>query len=309
MSAVTPLNTTFSEVSLVSLLIAGGIAKPQESIIRRAYLQYGSTVSAVLAGRGYVQGAVDIYRQAESLPSQETQDRLRLEGISTNGSVCEGSSLTRCFRNRDELVLKPLDKHEHARALELLDALNGKTISGLTPFELHSGTKNQKQFMLMPLFGSSLEVLPHLDNDDIAELWRCLSDALRGLHSLGFAHMDIKLANICLNRCAFVLIDLGSVTRFGAPTTTTRPYVARDYPNGMHYSSARADWWLLAMTLAEKVAGLKVGEFRTPTMAKISEMLEVELPPAIWAELKKELYPAVDEEGHKLRPLEAATLP
>jgi len=278
------------DVTIESLLIAGGVSSPQESVIRRAYTRYGSAVVAALAGRGRVQAAVDVYRLAESLPSLTTVNQLQLEGITINGrTLYEGSPVTRCFRNRFELVLKPLDKREHDRALAFSEAMNGNSaISGLTPFELRSSAKG-KHFMLMPVFGASLECLSLLDNEDITELWRCMRNALRGLHGFGFAHMDIKPANICLDRRAFVLIDLGSVTRFGEAASTTPPYVARDFPGGMLYSSALADWWLLAMTLAEKATGLRVGEVDTPTMAMLSKRLEEKLPPDVWAELREEL--------------------
>ena len=277
------------DVTIESLLIAGGVASPQESVIRRAYTRYGGAVVAALAGRGRIQAAVDVYRLAESQPSLTTVNRLQLEGITISGPLSEGSPVTRCFRNRTELVLKPLDKREYDRALAFFEALNGTSaISGLTPFELRSSAKG-KHFMLMPVFGASIECLPHLDNEDITELWRCMRNALRGLHGYGFAHMDIKPANICLDRRAFVLIDLGSVTRFGEEAATTPPYVARDFPGGMLYSSALADWWLLAMTLAEKATGLRVGEVDRPTMVMLSKRLEENLPPAVWAELREEL--------------------
>lgn len=70
--------------------------------------------------------------------------------------------------------------------------------------------------------------------------------------------MDIKPANICLDGAgeAF-LIDFGSVCAFGAHTSSTPAYVP-------HYvlsrrSSAALDWWMLAMTLAEKACGPEGG--------------------------------------------------
>ena len=147
--------------------------------------------------------------------------------------------------------------------------------------------------MLMPLAGASLEVLPHLSAEDVHVLWQCTRDALRGLHARGFAHMDVKPANICLSARLFVLIDLGSVARFDEPTSTTMPYVPRDFPGEMRRSSALADWWLLAMTLAEKATGLAVGEVRTPTMAELTERLFKGLPCSVWDELRTELVPEV----------------
>ena len=272
-----------------ALLIAGGVAAPQPSVVRRAFTRYGGAVVAALAGGGRAEAAVDAYRLAESLPSLTTAEGLRLEGIDIDGPLFEGSPAIRCFRNRAEFVLKPLDEREHECARTLLDALNrGETVSGITPFELRSSAKG-KHFMLMPLFGAALEALPRLHGESVEVLWRCARDALCGLHALGFAHMDVKPANICLDRRAFVLIDLGSAARFGEPAATTLPYVPADFPGRMRLSSARADWWLLAMTLAEKATGLRVGGAPTPTMAALRERLSVGLPSAVWAELREKL--------------------
>ena len=53
---------------------------------------------------------------------------------------------------------------------------------------------------------------------------------------------------------------MGSVARFGEAAATTPPYVAADFSRRhADEQRARADWWLLAMTLAEKAAGLAVG--------------------------------------------------
>jgi hypothetical protein len=81
------------DVTIESLLIAGGVASPQESVIRRAYTRYGGAVVAALAGRGRVQAAVDVYRLAESQPSLTTVNRLQLEGI-----TIERTSITRAVQ-------------------------------------------------------------------------------------------------------------------------------------------------------------------------------------------------------------------
>ena len=144
--------------------------------------------------------------------------------------------------------------------------------------------------MLMPRYGASLEHLPALSGESTRVLWDSIGGALRGLHALGFAHMDVKPANICLAGAqGFVLVDLGSVAPFGDSTATTAPYVAADFPGAMRCSSARADWWQLAMTLAEKACGehcLDVGMHAPPTMAKLSIRLCEHLPAALWRELE-----------------------
>jgi hypothetical protein len=60
----------------------------------------------------------------------------------------------------------------------------------------------------------------------------------------------------------------------------------------MRRSSAHADWWQLAMTLAEKACGvhcLDVGACAVPTMAALSAHLREHLPAAVWQELEPQL--------------------
>ena len=273
-----------------SLLIAGGIAAPRASVVRRAFTRYGAAIVAALAAGGRVEAALDTYHLAESLPSLTTAADFHHHGVDVDGPLYEGSPVTRCFRSRSEFVLKPLDEAEYRRAKALCDALAGTDIPGLTHFELLTSGAG-KRFMLMPLAGAALEVLPHLSAEDIHVLWQCTRDALRDLHARGFAHMDVKPANICLSARLFVLIDLGSVARFDEPTSTTIPYVPRDFPGKMRCSSALADWWLLAMTFAEKATGLAVGEVKPPTMAELADRLLGGLPRGVWDELRAELFP------------------
>ena len=282
--------------TFTTILIASGkMPAPEASVVRRVMTRYGHLVQGAFlnaAGRDF-QAALDIYAMAKSLPSLTTANELLVDGFYLDGPLYEGSPVTRCFdEDLREWVLKPLDEREYSRASALLEALAGSPpaeIPELTPFKLHRSSK-ANVFMLMPLFGASLEVIPHLAAKNAEVLWRCMRDALRRLHALGFAHMDVKPANICLSAGAFVLIDLGSVARFNESASTTPAYVPSDYPRNMKQSSALADWWLLAMTLAEKATGLDVGSAVSPTMRALDERLEEKLPPSVWAELRAELY-------------------
>ena len=278
--------------SLEDLLVAGGMRRTdvRKEVVRRAYTRYGGAVAGALAGAGRAEAAVDIYAMAASLPSLTTEADLRIAGLHVNGLLFEGGALVRCFRGREEFILKPLDARERGRALALHEMLTTRhgPIAGLTAFELHP--RGDKLFMLMPRFGASLEHLAALDAEDALVLWRSVGGALRDLHALGFAHMDVKPANICVAGAqGFVLVDIGSVARFGEATSTTAPYVAADFPGAMRRSSAHADWWQLAMTLAEKACGercLDVGACAVPTMAALAAHLQQHLPVALWRELE-----------------------
>ena len=280
--------------SLEDLLVIGGMrrADVRKEVVRRAYTRYGGAIAGALAGSGRAEAAVDVYAMAACLPSTTTDADFRLRGLHVNGLLFEGGTLVRCFRGRKEFILKPLDAREKGRALALHDALTTASapIAGLTAFELHP--RGDKFFMLMPRYGASLEHLAALDAEDALVLWRSVSGALRALHALGFAHMDVKPANICAAGEGFVLVDLGSVACFEDATSTTAPYVAADFPGAMRRSSARADWWQLAMTLAVKACGercLDVGVCAAPTMAALAAHLREHLPAALWQELEPQL--------------------
>lgn len=278
--------------SLEDLLVASGMRREEvrREVVRRAYTRYGGVVAGALAGTGRPEAAADVYALAASLPSLTTEADFRLAGLHVNGLLFEGGALVCCFRERDEFVLKPLDAREDRRARALHEAMTAAraTIPGLAAFELHP--RGDQLFMLMPHYGASLEHLPTLSGESTRVLWQSIGGALRGLHALGFAHMDVTPANICVAGAqGFVLVDLGSVARFGEATATTAPYGAADFPGAMRRSSALADWWQFAMTLAEKACGghcLGVGASSTPTMAALAARLREHLPAALWRELE-----------------------
>ena len=146
----------------------------------------------------------------------------------------------------------------------------------------------------MPKFPTSLETLPYLSDEGVLKLWDELNTALLSLHALGFAHMDIKPSNICLNvASAAILIDLGSISRFGSISSSTAAYIPHDFESNRR-ASASLDWWMLAMTLAEKACGpehgLKVGEeARSATKAELRRHLETYLDRRVWVGLEPKL--------------------
>ena len=124
-------------------------------------------------------------------------------------------------------------------------------------------------------------------------VWEHIREALEQLHAKGFAYSDIKPGNICLTEdgASTVLIDLGSVARFGERTSSTQAYVPRDMARGR--ASVALDWWMLAMTLAEKGCGpdhmLDISGTQEASKAELRDHLSVRLDPAIWEALKPKL--------------------
>ena len=131
----------------------------------------------------------------------------------------------------------------------------------------------------MPLHPVTLEHLPFLVSDTIHLFWACLSGALDFLHQHSFAHNDVKPANILINtRGEFILTDLGSLVPFGLRSASTQAYIPRelwDRRNGRGpVSSSITDFWMLAMTIFEKVCRGVIGGAETPMQSTIIEAIE-----------------------------------
>lgn len=86
----------------------------------------------------------------------------------------------------------------------------------------------------------------------------------------------------------FVLIDLGSVVRFGQKTASTAAYIP--FELRAERASTIVDWWMFAATLAER--GCALGGWgdgtMNPSQQKLSECLQEKLP-EIWEQLKTKL--------------------
>ena len=62
--------------------------------------------------------------------------------------------------------------------------------------------------MLMPLFPTTLEHLPHLGKEAAEKMIMQVSTALKALHQRNLSHMDIKPSNICISNTGdFVVAD------------------------------------------------------------------------------------------------------
>ena len=230
--------------------------------------------------------AREVYEAAARIPEVSTAAALfSRDGLQLDGPLFEGSSLTYCFRGLRVLLLKSLDEKEAERAAVLRGALHEK-LEHVVEFELIS--RGSKSFMLMPKFEATLEQISWLREPDSVTLLDHISCGLRSLHTLGFSHADVKPANIALQRGAFVLIDVGSVCRFGIGTSSTDAYVPRDFfGDKASRSSAVLDWWMLGMTMAEKCCRsemecVKIGNSRSLTKEALVNHLQNSLPTALW---------------------------
>ena len=278
------------------LLVRGGLREDDisASVLRRARTKYANAILLAVQDSRAAE-AVDIYRHAERLPSTATVLQLEVDGYLLNGSLFEGSELTLCYRAEKVFILKSLEDKEAERIRVFHAAIPGHSIPGITSFELKDSAFHGKTLMIMPKFPTTLEPLPYLSSEGTVNLWHCLSQALEAIHTLGFAHMDIKPSNICVSESGvYCLIDLGSICPFNERSSSTPSYIPHDFNVNSRRASASLDWWMLAMTLAEKCCGasngLDVGsKAKSATMAQLRDHLAAHLNPAIWAALEPKL--------------------
>ena len=281
-------------VTFEALLRSGGIV-PDHNILMRAMHRYGDLVNSARAERS-MEAAISAYNMASALPSTATAAAFRVDGLVVNGDLWQNSEFTICYRGTLQFVLKPLTSRETKRAEAFMAQIDGP-ISHVTTFELVESIHG-KTFMLMPRFLDTLERCPILYGDGVIKLWRQMSAALEAVHAIGFAHMDVKPANICMNEAGdFVIVDLGSIARFEQRTSCTACYIPTDLlPASVESfnipASPLVDWWMLAMTLAEKGCGdspFHIGGAKGWRMAEVRARLAEYLPVEVWSELQVKL--------------------
>jgi hypothetical protein len=289
-----------------ALLRAAGEKSISADIAARAHTRFASRVTNALLQRSAAQ-AQRVYLDAEALPSLTTELGFALADVRMDGPLYADSPLSVGYRGLRAFVVKPVASEDVPRLTALLAAISagaGGALPHVAPLELLPASRAGRVFALLPRYADTLERMPPLrpleDAEAVGALWAQLSTALAALHALGFAHGDVKPANACLDGGVITLVDLDSAARFGEPTATTPAYLPleeRPQPPARSRASARADWWALAMTLAEKAcgdAGLPIGRGGAPrgwAAAEVRALLGAQLPAAVWAELQPRIAP------------------
>ena len=292
--------TGTATLTFEDLLVEGGMRATDiaPEVVECANLRYsGAIVNAIMQHKPEL--AMEAYKLASMLPSTATVAELHAEGymFSERPQVPdEDSVLTLCYRDERVYLIKPLRVDEAARAHTFQAAVAGAPVPHVTPFELVD-TARGKHFMILPKYALTLEPLPYLSPAGVTMLWTHMAAALEGLHGRGFVHADVKPSNICLNAAGSgttaILIDLGSVVRVGTATPSTPTYVPHDLrAPGNNRGSVALDWWMLAVTLADKACGRDHGlliPVGGVSMAEVRSHLAAHLDPAVWAALAPRL--------------------
>ncbi len=251
--------------------------------------------------------ALDVFCVAQTMPSVTTEASISADGFRVNGSLFPESSLFVCYKQLTPFVVKPLCVFEAKRLKALLAAV-GSSGSRDDDYDLHRNivpfslkwedAAKAKCFMVMPKLHVSLDVVPPLCEQHAARLLADVRAALEYLHDHGFAHADVKPANICLRDSGeFVLIDLGSVVPFGGVPKTTPAYVPHDV--AYQRCTPELDLWMLGMTLGETccaAAPLDIANaLQSVTRAKLLAHLWCRLPSDVWQAYQAVMEPHLPE--------------
>lgn len=205
--------------------------------------------------------AHDTYIATLNLPSTTTVQQLNLCGLQLNGPLFESNdNIIIGYQGLRTKVVKVLDENESQRIRIFQAAVcdpPGSLHHHIVPFELiNSGAH---YLMVMPKLSTTLEPISSLATTEADLLVSNIGDALGFLHSLGFAHGDVKPSNIAVREgpevCDFVLIDLGSIVSLGQTVASTKAYVPRDLQQPVLRSTRALDVWMLGMTLSQKACG------------------------------------------------------
>ncbi len=218
------------------------------------------------------------YEDALKLPSVQTTMEIEKNGFVLDGVLISGNdNLQICFKRSAPHVLKICSAQEYERAKNFEHVLKQKPVcKWIIPFELYD--RHHKFYMFMPLHPVTLEHLPSLDSTTSPLFWTCLSGALDFLHENNYAHNDVKPPNILINTAGeFILTDLGSLVSVGSRSATTRAYIPRELWDRRNdrgpLASVATDYWMLAMTIFEKVCGGDISGAETPKTSTIIEAI------------------------------------
>jgi serine/threonine protein kinase len=279
-----------SRKSFQMLVQEAGLTFDRE-VAHRAYLKYSANVTLATFEQS-AELAASVYSMGRDLPGPDTTRDLKTNGGYTLAHLATPmSTLVIGSKNERVYVFRCLKSDELIRAQGLLDAFVGRPIPHAAPFEIVPA--GSRHVMVTPKFATDLSALPPLSPAGVKLVWAQMKEALEALHAKGLGHSDVKPANICVSECgrSFYLIDLAGVARFGFFSSTTRAYAPKG--SGFGISSAKLDWWCLAMTLVDKGCGgnsISCADERFPkTTGEAEEHLAAHLDPEVWADLKSKL--------------------
>jgi len=266
-------------LTLEELLKNAGVNNINSHIVARMRKRFGNMViQAVNEQNATV--AKEAYDLTLNLPQTETTHQLSFEGYELDGAWNYCDNITNCFHDTVPCLLKYLVSKETERVKSFQNAVGDYKHSSFTSFVLK--TFNEKVYMIMPHYVSSLELINKISINGGVKLMTQMLSAIDFIHSKGFNHMDIKPSNICVNEQGdFILVDLGSIVRRNEYSESTTVYVPPDFQprkpsnpmSNKYHADNFIDFWMLGMTIAEKALEVNIGGIKPSP--KCEELLNI----------------------------------
>jgi hypothetical protein len=278
---------TATKLDMHQLLSKGGVHRPDKGVMNNMLRRFANRVSLQIDLQDSEAMAVT-YFDAAALPSTTTRRNLKQLGYAVGRPIEEGSVISYCFRTSEAisevLTLKPLNAEETSRIIAFQAAVasgNNEQHHHVLQFSiLEALVPNKPAYFIAPCMPATIAMIPGASLNSAVELWNQISSALTYIHSINFAHMDVKPSNIFVTAAParFVLGDLGSIARVRFPTCSTRSFVPTDFEpicGGQFCASFAIDWWMLAITVLDFVGACHGGggEFGL-SCSRIQELLQ-----------------------------------
>ena len=234
---------------------ASGLQDLDDKVVERTKSKYSHKILLALQ-LDDAKLAREAYEWTQSIPQTRTCRELASKDIVIDGYLIGSNEyLEICFVDGRPSVLKTVTRSEFNRVCNLIES--NVSHPNLVPVILE--TVETKYFVIMPLLPITAEHLYKIPLSTAEKLWTQIGSALQCLHDRGFAHKDVKSANICVDHNGnFILIDFGDTVEFGYKSSSTPEYVPSDI-DAEEGASATIDWWMLAMTVYDRMQDLNCG--------------------------------------------------
>ena len=257
------------------------VVKVNPNVVTRMRKRFGNQVVQAV-NENNSQLAADVYADTLNLPQTSTENILRNDsGYLLNGQFFNNPDLVTCYRDCKVYLLKMLRPNEIECGRAFYKAIESDIVTGtfhehITPFEIHE-VHDDRVAMIMPAYPTTLETIPYLTPPQCCKILSQIASALEYFHKKGFAYMDMKPTNVCFNyEGDVVLIDLGSVVVLGNMTSScTAVYLPSDMQikNGRYKASSEIDWWMLVVTMLEKMNLVNIGgALNTPQRKELANL-------------------------------------
>ena len=258
-------------VARVDKILRDGGEHVNPEVIEKMIHHFASHV-VLIETHNDLERAKEYYAKAEQIVASKTlayacRGDPKLGQFVLNGIVhCEGNDLQIAFGKASCIpyVIKKVHSTENMRRLLVsVDSLGLDVEPSAAPHAHLTTCTNiplrRHILSIMPYYTATLECFKLESPDAINKLCEQMLSVCDFIHVKGFAHMDIKPKNICINSNGdFVLVDLDSMAMFNELTRSTVAFLPLELGNDFDLqfgiqAASSIDYWMLGVSLLKKI--------------------------------------------------------